>query len=201
MTFIGSLLRKRSKSVANVNAGIKNTNAGPKMTQPTDLYRRFYNGWKLLERGDAVRTFLLKGNPAACLIPGRWKWRRGTSATPLPWRFFAVPEGTEAVVIHMTGSVSLNEESQQRLMDVNVGGTKNIIAQRRRIRRPGSWCTSVLPAPFRCGPWAPSGRCTTLTRRGWWAVTAAVRSWTSRRCWTRFINTDWMPRLCSRRGF
>lgn len=85
---------------------------------------------KLLERGDAVRTFILKGDPAVRLLPKEMEVVEGDlcdAASLEP--FFTVPEGTEAVVIHVAGLVSMDEGFQQRLMDVNMGGTKNIIQQ------------------------------------------------------------------------
>ena len=85
---------------------------------------------KLLERGDAVRTFILRGDPAARWIPKEIEVVEGDlrdAASLEP--FFTVPEGTETVVIHVAGLVSMDEGFQQRLMDVNVGGTQNIIDQ------------------------------------------------------------------------
>ena len=42
-------------------------------------------------------------------------------------RFFAVPDGTETIVIHCASMVTTNAEYNQKLMDINVGGTKNMI--------------------------------------------------------------------------
>jgi dihydroflavonol-4-reductase len=42
-------------------------------------------------------------------------------------KFFAVPEGMESVVIHAASMVTVNPDYNQKLMDINVGGTKNII--------------------------------------------------------------------------
>ena len=43
--------------------------------------------------------------------------------------FFAVPEGCESIVIHCASMVTTNAEFNQKLIDVNVGGTKNMIDQ------------------------------------------------------------------------
>jgi dihydroflavonol-4-reductase len=42
-------------------------------------------------------------------------------------RFFAVPEGTETIVLHIASIVTVNPDYSQKVMDVNVGGTQNII--------------------------------------------------------------------------
>ena len=41
--------------------------------------------------------------------------------------FFKAPEGTETIVLHVASMVSVNPDFNQKLVDVNVGGTKNII--------------------------------------------------------------------------
>ena len=41
--------------------------------------------------------------------------------------FFKAPEGTETIVLHVASMVSVNPDFSQKLVDVNVGGTKNII--------------------------------------------------------------------------
>lgn len=42
-------------------------------------------------------------------------------------KFFTVPEGTDVYVIHCASIVTVNPDYNQKVMDVNVGGTKNII--------------------------------------------------------------------------
>ncbi len=42
-------------------------------------------------------------------------------------KFFTVPEGTESVILHIASVVALNGDYSPLLMNVNVGGTKNII--------------------------------------------------------------------------
>lgn len=85
---------------------------------------------KLLERGDHVRTLILKGDPAAHLIPDKIEIVEGNLCDKASLEpFFSVPEKTETVVIHVAGLVSMDEGYQQALIDVNVGGTRNIIDQ------------------------------------------------------------------------
>jgi dihydroflavonol-4-reductase len=52
--------------------------------------------------------------------------------------FFAVSEGMEPVVIHCASMVTVNPDYDQKLMDMNVVGTKSIIdkcLQRRECRK------------------------------------------------------------------
>lgn len=42
-------------------------------------------------------------------------------------RFFTVPEGYETICLHIASIVAVNPDYSQIVMDVNVGGTKNII--------------------------------------------------------------------------
>ena len=85
---------------------------------------------ELLERGEKVRTLVLTGNPAIKYIPSGAEIVEGDicDAASLD-RLFAVPEGTETIVIHSAAIVSMTPEFDQKIMDVNVGGTQNIISQ------------------------------------------------------------------------
>ena len=84
---------------------------------------------ELLERGEKVRTLVLTGNPAIEYIPSGAEIVEGDicDAASLD-RLFAVPEGTETIVIHSAAIVSMTPEFDQKIMDVNVGGTQNIIS-------------------------------------------------------------------------
>ena len=42
-------------------------------------------------------------------------------------KFFGIPKGKQSIVIHCTSMVIVNPDFNQKLIDVNVGGTKNII--------------------------------------------------------------------------
>ena len=83
---------------------------------------------QLLERGDKVRTFVLKGDPSAKYIPDEAEIVYGDLCNPDSLEeFFKVPEGTETIVIHVASMVTVNPDFNQKLIDVNVGGTKNMI--------------------------------------------------------------------------
>lgn len=43
--------------------------------------------------------------------------------------FFTIPKDMNSIVIHCAGIVTINSKFSQRVMDVNVGGTRNVLAQ------------------------------------------------------------------------
>lgn len=83
---------------------------------------------QLVERGEAVRAFVLPNDPAEKFVPGEAEIARGdlTDMASLE-KFFTVPEGTQTVVLHIASIVTVNPDFNQKVIDVNVGGTKNII--------------------------------------------------------------------------
>lgn len=83
---------------------------------------------ELLERGEQVRALVLNGDKSAKYVPEAVEivWGDLCDAASLK-QFFTVPEDTETVVIHCASMVSTNAAYNQKLMDVNVGGTKNMI--------------------------------------------------------------------------
>lgn len=83
---------------------------------------------QLLERGDKVRTFVLKGDKSAKYIPDEAEIVYGDLCNPDSLEtFFTVPQGTETIVIHVASMVTVNPDFNKKLIDVNVGGTKNMI--------------------------------------------------------------------------
>jgi dihydroflavonol-4-reductase len=83
---------------------------------------------QLLKRGDKVRAFVLPNDPTSQYIPKEVEIYEGdlcdrTSVN----RFLIVPDGMNSVVIHCASMVTVNPEFNQKVMDINVGGTKNII--------------------------------------------------------------------------
>lgn len=83
---------------------------------------------QLIDKGEDVRAFVLPNDPAMKFVPEEAEIAVGdlTDLTSLE-KFFTVPEGTETVVLHIASIVSVNPDYNQKVMDVNVGGTKNII--------------------------------------------------------------------------
>ena len=83
---------------------------------------------QLLERGDRVRAFVLEGDKAARYIPGDVEIFYGDLCRKASLEpFFAVEEGVETICIHVASMVTVNPYYRKQLLDVNVGGTANII--------------------------------------------------------------------------
>lgn len=83
---------------------------------------------QLLDRGDQVRALVLPNDPAIKYVPEEVEVIKGdlcdvASLEP----FFAVKEGVTTICIHVASMVTVNPDFSQKLVDVNVGGTKNII--------------------------------------------------------------------------
>ena len=83
---------------------------------------------ELIDRGDRVRALALPGDTSVKYLPKEAEIAIGDLCDPDSLeQFFTVPEGTNTVMIHCASMVTLNPEFSQKLMDINVGGTKNII--------------------------------------------------------------------------
>lgn len=83
---------------------------------------------QLVERGEKVRAFVLPNDKAMKFVPKEAEIVEGDLCDMESLRrFFSVPEGTETVVLHIASIVTVNPDYNQKVMDVNVGGTKNII--------------------------------------------------------------------------
>ena len=85
---------------------------------------------QLLERGDRVRAFVLPKDPAAKYLPKDVEIVEGDlcdreSLEP----FFSVEEGTKTICIHVASMVTVDPDFNQKLIDINVGGAKNMIAK------------------------------------------------------------------------
>lgn len=83
---------------------------------------------QLVERGERVRAFVLPNDPAAAYIPDGAEIVYGDlcSIDSLE-RLFAVPDGTKSIVLHIASIVTVDPGYNRKVMDVNVGGTGNII--------------------------------------------------------------------------
>lgn len=83
---------------------------------------------QLLERGDEVRAFVLPNDPAIKYVPKEAQITKGDLCDMESMeRFFTIPQDYESIVLHIASIVTVNPEYNQKVMDVNVGGTKNII--------------------------------------------------------------------------
>lgn len=85
---------------------------------------------ELLDRGERVRALVLPGDHSAKYIPKEVEIVEGNLCDVASLEeFFTIPEGHASVVIHCASMVTTNAEFNQKLIDVNVGGTKNMIDQ------------------------------------------------------------------------
>jgi len=85
---------------------------------------------ELAMRGDRVRAFVLAGDSLAARLPRSIEVCEGDLLDEQALdRFFEVEEGTDIVVLHVAGIVTTYPEFSQRVYDVNVVGTRNIVEQ------------------------------------------------------------------------
>lgn len=85
---------------------------------------------ELLERGNHVRALVLPGDKSVKYVPSEVEIVEGDLCDMDSLeRFFTIPEGEESIVIHCASMVTTNADFSQKLIDVNVGGTKNMIDQ------------------------------------------------------------------------
>lgn len=83
---------------------------------------------QLIARGDKVRAFVLPGDKAVKYLPEEVEVIEGDICEMADVKkFFAVPEGTETIVLHIASIVTVAPDYSPLVMNVNVGGTKNII--------------------------------------------------------------------------
>lgn len=83
---------------------------------------------QLLERGERVRAFVLKGDPAIKYIPENVEIIEGDLCNEKDCdNLFNVNKGIETICIHCASMVTVNPDFNQKLIDVNVGGTENML--------------------------------------------------------------------------
>ncbi len=83
---------------------------------------------QLIERGEKVRAFVLENDPAARFIPEGAEIVYGDLCDRESLeRLFTVPEGMTSIVLHIASIVTVDPRYSPKVIDVNVGGTKNII--------------------------------------------------------------------------
>ena len=85
---------------------------------------------QLLEQGHKVRALVLPNDKSVRYIPKEVEVVLGdlTDESSLE-PFFSVPEGVKTVVIHCASMVTVDPAYSDKLMAVNVGGTRNIITK------------------------------------------------------------------------
>lgn len=83
---------------------------------------------QLVGQGKKVRAFILPNDPARIFVPEEAEVIEGDLSDPESLKpFFEIPEGWEGIVLHIASIVTSSPDFNQKIIDVNVGGTKNII--------------------------------------------------------------------------
>lgn len=83
---------------------------------------------KLVAQGKKVRALVLNGDPAVKYVPKEAEVFLGDLTDMKAMEsFFTVPEGYEVIVIHCASIVTTSPKPSQKVYDVNVTGTKNIV--------------------------------------------------------------------------
>ena len=82
----------------------------------------------LISQGKAVRALVLPNDPAASQVPSEAEVVLGNllDIESLE-KFFTVDAGVDIIVIHCASMVIITDEFSQKLHDINVGGTRNIL--------------------------------------------------------------------------
>ena len=83
---------------------------------------------QLIEAGENVRAFALKGDKAIKYLPKEVEVFEGDlcDINSLE-KFFTVSKDVQTIVLHIASVVTVDPTYNQKVMDINVNGTKNII--------------------------------------------------------------------------
>lgn len=85
---------------------------------------------QLLEQGCKVRALVLPNDPSVKYIPKDVEVVLGDLTEEVSLEpFFTIPDGCSSVVIHCASMVTVDPNYSEKLMAVNVGGTRNIITK------------------------------------------------------------------------
>ncbi len=83
---------------------------------------------QLVDAGERVRAFVLPNDPAMKFVPKEAEIVEGDLCDKESLEnLFKVEKGCETIVLHIASIVTVNPDYNQKVMDVNVGGTQNII--------------------------------------------------------------------------
>lgn len=83
---------------------------------------------QLVDRGEQVRAFVLPNDSAIKYVPREAEIVEGDLCDMESLEnFFTVADGLETIVLHIASIVTVNPDYSQKVMDVNVGGTQNIV--------------------------------------------------------------------------
>lgn len=89
---------------------------------------------QLVERGERVRAFVLEGDKSAQFLPNEVEIVYGDLCNKDDLERFFTVDDAEVVVLHIASIVTVNPDYSQKVMDVNVGGTENIVEMCKKHR-------------------------------------------------------------------
>ena len=111
---------------------------------------------QLVEKGENVRAFVLPGDKAAKYLPAGATVVEGDLCDKASLdRLFDIPEDIPFRVIHVASIVTVDPEFNQKVMDVNVGGTMNILGE---CRSHSNFEKLVYVSSTGCIPELPMGQ-------------------------------------------
>ncbi len=105
---------------------------------------------QLVEEGKKVRAFVLPNDPAMKFVPKGADIVEGDLCDKESLeKLFKIDKGDESVVLHIASIVTVNPDYNQKVMDVNVGGTQNIIdlCKEHKECRKLVYCSSTGAIP------------------------------------------------------
>ena len=77
---------------------------------------------QLIERGEHIRAFVLKGDPARKYLPAEVEVFEGDLCSAEDCEaFFNIPEGSQSVCIHCASMVTIDPGYSEKLIAVNAG--------------------------------------------------------------------------------
>lgn len=111
---------------------------------------------QLLSEGKQVRALVLPNGKSVTYIPKEVEVIIGDLCDEASLEpFFTVPEGCTSVLIHCASMVTVDPAFSEKLMAVNVGGTRNIITKVLAHPECEKWSMFPPPVPFPNSPMAP----------------------------------------------
>ena len=111
---------------------------------------------QLIESGEKVRTLVLPNDRAIKYVPQEAEICTGDLCDNVSLeRFFDVPSDTDFIVIHCASVVTVNPEYNRKVVEVNYGGTVNIIKQ---CRKRANFKKLVYVSSTGCIPELPKGQ-------------------------------------------
>ena len=109
---------------------------------------------QLLEKGEKVRALVLPNDKSVKYIPEEVEICLGDLCDVESLeKFFTIPEGMTSAIIHCASMVTVDPAYSEKLMAVNVTGTRNIITKCLAHPECEKWFMSAAQEQFRKLQW------------------------------------------------